>query len=285
MPRVTHRVGPIEVTALLDCDFPAGPIVEAFPDIAPDELLAAKAASPGVYTEGDQWRLRVRAWLVRYAGGLLLFDTEIGGASSPSQTWAPVTGDVAEELDAIGIGRHHIDTVAISHAHDDHIGGVLTDDGEPMFPNARYVIQQADRDWLRDLAPEDEEAAAGLGLLEPLADAGILEVIDGDHRIDTALELHHLPGHTPGHQILRIEADGRRMVLCADTWNHPSQFAHPDWPSGPDNHHTQAAASRRRLLAELVSHPGTVIAPTHLAESFGEVRSGRDGLAAWLPLS
>ena len=41
MPRVTHRVGPIEVTALLDCDFPAGPIVEAFPDIAPDELLAA----------------------------------------------------------------------------------------------------------------------------------------------------------------------------------------------------------------------------------------------------
>jgi glyoxylase-like metal-dependent hydrolase (beta-lactamase superfamily II) len=283
MSHVTRSVGSIEVTAVLDCDFSAGPIVEAFPDVPVEGLMAAKASS-GVHTDDDQWRLRVRAWLVRHPGGLLLFDTGIGGATSPTQAWAPVTGDVADALEAIGVGRHHIDTVAISHAHDDHIGGVLDDDGAPMFPNARYLIQQADRDWLRDLAPEDEEAAACWELLRPLADAGVLDVIDGDHRINTALELHHLPGHTPGHQIMRIDAEGPRMVLCADTWNHPAQFAHPDWPSGPDNHHAQAAASRRALLAELLSHPGTVIAPTHLADSFGEVRSGHDGLAAWMPV-
>jgi glyoxylase-like metal-dependent hydrolase (beta-lactamase superfamily II) len=283
MSHVTRSVGSIEVTAVLDCDFPAGPIVEAFPDVPVEGLMAAKATS-GVHTEDDQWRLRVRAWLVRHPGGLLLFDTGIGGATSPTQAWAPVTGDVATALEALGVGRHHIDTVAISHAHDDHIGGVLDDDGAPRYPNARYLIQQADRDWLRDLAPEDEEAAACWELLRPLADAGVLDVLDGDHRIDTALELHHLPGHTPGHQIMRIDAEGRRMVLCADTWNHPAQFAHPDWPSGPDNHHAQAAASRRRLLSELLSHPGTVIAPTHLDEAFGGVRSGPDGLAAWTPV-
>jgi glyoxylase-like metal-dependent hydrolase (beta-lactamase superfamily II) len=145
---VTRRVGSIEVTAMLDCDFPAGSIVEAFPDIPVDDLQAAKASAPGVHTEDDQWRLRVRAWLIRHAGGLLLFDTGIGGASSPTQTWAPVTGDVAKELEAIGVDRRHIDTVAISHAHDDHVGGVLDDEGAPMFPNARYVIQQADRDFV-----------------------------------------------------------------------------------------------------------------------------------------
>ena len=246
--------------------------------------MAAKASARGVHTEDDQWRLRVRAWLIRHAGGLLLFDTGIGGASSPTQTWAPVTGDVAKELEAIGVDRRHIDTVAISHAHDDHIGGVLDDEGEPMFPNARYVIQQADRDWLRDLAPEDEESAACWELLRA---ARRRRHPRGDRRRPPHRHCARAPSSArphPGHQILRIDADGRRLVLCADTWNHPAQFAHPDWPSGPDNHHAQAAASRRRLLAELLSHPGTVIAPTHLAESFGEVRSGRDGLAAWMQL-
>ncbi len=284
MSHVTHRVGSVEVTAVLDADFVSGPIVESFPDVPAADLLAAKTLDPGVYTEDDGWRFRVRAWLVRHDGGLLLFDTGLGGATSPTQSWAPITGALTRELDTIGIGRDHIDTVVISHAHDDHIGGVLDDAGAPMFPNARYVIQQADRDWLRDLAPTDEEAAACLALLRPLADAGILEVIGGDHRINTALELHHLPGHTPGHQVLRIEVGDDRLVLSADTWNHAMQFAHPDWPSGPDNHHAQSAAARRSLLAELLASPGTIIAPTHFDGAFGEVRSDRDGVAAWVPL-
>ena len=284
MSHVTRHVGSVEVTAVLDADFASGPIVETFPDVPAADVLAAKTRFPGVYAEGDRWRLYVRAWLVRHAGGRLLFDAGLGGATSPTQSWAPVIGALAQELDALGIGRDHIDTVVISHAHDDHIGGVLDDTGAPMFPNARYVIQQADRDWLRDLAPTDEEAAAALALLRPLADAGILEVIGGDHRINTALHLHHLPGHTPGHQVLRIEAGAHRLILCADTWNHPMQFAEPDWPSGQDNHQVQSAAARRSLQAELLSHPGTIIAPTHFDEAFGEMRMGDDGVAAWVPL-
>jgi hypothetical protein len=62
------------------------------------------------------------------------------------------------------------------------------------------------------------------------------------------------------------------------------QFAHPDWPSGQDNHHAQSAAARRSLLGELLAHPGTIIAPTHFDEAFGEVRSDHDGVAAWAPL-
>ena len=274
MSHVTHRVGSVEVTAVLDADFVSGPIVESFPDVPAADLLAAKNLDPGVYTEDDEWRFRVRAWPVRHDAGLLLFDSGLGGATSPTQSWAPTTGALARELDAIGIGRHHIDTVVISHAHDDHIGGVLDDAGAPMFPNARYVIQQADHDWLHDLAPTDEEAAACLALLRPLADAGILELISGDHRIDTALELHHLPGHTPGHQVLRIEMADDRLVLSADTWNHAMQFAHPDWPSGPDNHHAQSAAARRSLLAELPASPGTIIAPTHSTGPSARCASG-----------
>lgn len=284
MTHADRTVGNIHVTALLDADFAAGPITDAFPDVPSDELLAAATVYPDVYAVGDEWQLPIRAWVVRHPGGLLLMDTGIGGAWSPSQTWAPEPGVLPAALEEIGIAPHEVDTVVISHAHDDHIGGVLAEDGAPMFTNARHVIQQADRDWLRDGAPHDADAAAGMRLLQPLIDTGILEVIGGDHRIGVALELHHLPGHTPGHQILRISSEGHRLILCADTWNHPSQFARPDWPSGADNDAPQAAASRRALLAELRSHPSTVIAPTHFAEPFGEVRLNADELASWHPL-
>ncbi len=284
MTHADRTVGNIHVTALLDADFPAGPITDAFPDVPSDELLAAATVYPDVYAVGDEWQLPIRAWVVRHPGGLLLMDTGIGGAWSPSQTWAPEPGVLPAALEEIGIAPHEVDTVVISHAHDDHIGGVLAEDGAPMFTNARHVIQQADRDWLRDGAPPDADAAAGMRLLQPLIDTGILEVIGGDHRIGVALELHHLPGHTPGHQILRISSEGHRLILCADTWNHPSQFARPDWPSGADNDAPQAVASRRALLAELRSHPSTVIAPTHFAEPFGEVRLNADELASWHPL-
>ena len=85
MSHVTHRVGSVEVTAVLDADFVSGPIVESFPDVPAADLLAAKTLDPGVYTEDDGWRFRVRAWLVRHDGGLLLFDTGLGDANSPTQ--------------------------------------------------------------------------------------------------------------------------------------------------------------------------------------------------------
>src|SRR5215203_6486439 len=168
MPHVTRRVGPIDVTAITDCDFAESPIVEAFPDVPSGPLLAAKTTYPNVYTEDERWRLRVRAWLVRHPDGLLLLDTGIGGVTAPAHAWAPVVGNCAAELAALGVAPHHVDTVAISHVHDDHIGGVLRDDGEPAFPNAHHLLQRPDLDHLRDVAREDEEAAAILAHLEPL---------------------------------------------------------------------------------------------------------------------
>ena len=81
-----------------------------------------------------------------------------------------------------------------------------------------------------------------------------------------------------------MRSQGRRAIVSADAFNHPAQLSHPDWPSGTDAVHAQAAATRRALIAELLSNPGTTIAPTHFAEPFGRMKTGPDGLAAWVPL-
>ena len=281
MTHTTHIAGAVSVTALIDADFPEAPITEAFPAIPAEDLLAATARFPGIATDDGRWRLRVRGWLVRSGRSLLLLDTGIGGPTAPSAAWAPTPGVLPAALGEVGVAPGDIETVVLSHVHDDHIGGTLDASGGPMFPNARHILQRADYEWTQELARGSEEDAVFLALLSPLADAGLLDVIDGDHELTAELSLQHLPGHTPGHQVLRIASADERMVLSADTWNHPAQIGRPDWPSGPDGDPQQAAASRRALLAAVLSNPGTVIAPTHFAESFGVVLDDADGLASW----
>jgi glyoxylase-like metal-dependent hydrolase (beta-lactamase superfamily II) len=107
-------------------------------------------------------------------------------------------------------------------------------------------------------------------------------VIEGDHRLGVGLEAHLAPGHTPGHQVVRIHSGNRHAIISADAFNHPLQVENPDWPSGSDDVPARAAMTRRALLAEVLAHPGTTLAPTHFTASFGHIRSGADGSAAWV---
>jgi glyoxylase-like metal-dependent hydrolase (beta-lactamase superfamily II) len=278
----TRRVGELEVTAILDADFPDESMSDSFPGVTAEELAAAATTYAGLVTSDGRWRLRVRSWLVRHGDGILLLDTGIGGVTSPTQAWAPQTGALRAALEEMGVALADIGTVAISHVHDDHIGGLLDDDGSPLCPNARFVLQRADHGWLRSVVEQDAEMAPVWALLAALESHDVLDLIEGDRRLGPALQLRHAPGHTPGHQVLVVEAGGQRMVLSADTWNHPLQLANPDRPSGPDTDHAASAAARRTLLDDVLAHPGTVVAPTHFAEAFGEIRGlGTD--VTWVP--
>ena len=281
MPHETVDVGQIRISALLDVDVPDEPVTDAFPGAPPDALLAAKQTYPDIYGANDVWRLRVRAWLVRHPDGVLLVDTGVGPPSSPAMAWCPAPGSLLAALAEVDASPEDVDTVAITHSHLDHVGGALLTDGSPAFPRARYLIQRADHEWEREAAAtgDAEAAATWIGLLQPLSDAGVLDVIDGDHRLTDAIELHHLPGHTPGHQVVRFQSGDARALISADTWNHPVQLVHPDWYASSDDDPAAAEASRRALLTEVGD---VMVAPTHFAEAFGSIRVV-DGDVMWEP--
>ena len=211
-----------------------------------------------------------------------------GGAAPPEWRGSARPGTLLDALRETGTPPDAIDTVLLTHVHDDHIGGTVVFDDQqvpaPAFPNARYVLQAADREWQRELARSDEEDRVIEAVhLRPLEDAGVLDVIEGDHRLADGLEAHLAPGHTPGHQVVRIHSGNRRAIISADAFNHRLQVENPDWPSGSDDVPARAAMTRRALLAEVLAHPGTTLAPTHFTDSFGHIRSGADGSAAWVP--
>jgi len=277
----TRKVGNVEVVALLDGDEACGPIADAFPDVPPDAHANAAERHPGVYA-GDDWRLAVRAWLVRHPGGVALVDTGVGPSTAVAMAWFPTPGRLHDALTEAGASADQIDTVVITHVHDDHVGGTVTADGAPAFPNARYLVQQADLDALVAWGEESEEdREIEARAIAPLRASGQLDAIDGHHVLTGDLELRHAPGHTPGHQVLRITSRGDRLLISGDTWNHPSQFGRPEWASATDAEPARATATRRAMLADLLSHPGSVVAPTHLDVPFGRIRTASDGRAAF----
>jgi glyoxylase-like metal-dependent hydrolase (beta-lactamase superfamily II) len=293
------EIGHARVAALLDGEADlSDPIEASFPDMPLEGVLASRDAMPRIFGADNHWHLFVRAWLVVHPGGVVLVDTGVGDAFAPAASWFAHPGELHTALREAGSSPDQIDTVVITHVHDDHLGGAVshTEGRRPAFANARYVIQRADLEWLRRLSSVDgsrngdppdanaEEARIILDtLVRPLEDAGSVEAIDGHHRLSDAIELRHAPGHTPGHQIVRVVSRDRRLLIAGDTFNHPAQIAHPDWPSGTDDAAASAARARRSVLADALSHPGMIVSPSHFDEPFGVIASERGGLAEWRP--
>ncbi|MEP7060169.1 MAG: MBL fold metallo-hydrolase [Actinomycetota bacterium] len=282
--RPTLEIGQITVTALLDGAADAGPMADSFPGAPQDQALAYRDRYPGVFGANDGWHLIVRTWLIRAEGTLILVDTGIGRDGAPGPEWFGSNGRLLEELEADGVAPADVDTVVITHIHDDHLGGTVVA-GKPAFPEARYVIQTADISWQRELATKSEEDHAFWNiLLQPLEDAGLLHEIQGDAELVSGVRAQLMPGHTPGHQVVRVGSGTERLLISGDAFTHPMQLEHPDWTNVSDNDPAGAAASRRKLITELGSDPGLLIAPTHFEGPFGRVSPGQDGLSGWRSL-
>ena len=68
----------------------------------------------------------------------------------------------------------------------------------------------------------------------PVWEAGLVDLVDSDHRITDEVRLEPTPGHTPGHHSVVVESKGERAVITGDMTHSPIQFAIPDMASHAD---------------------------------------------------
>jgi glyoxylase-like metal-dependent hydrolase (beta-lactamase superfamily II) len=283
----TAWIGRIEVVSLLDGaeDLDDSAILDPIHGPSDPVWEPYRRRYPAAFAAHGGFRLHVHATLLRAHGRTVLVDTGVGGPTAPAMSWYPAAGRLMGALAGSGTSPAEVEVVVLTHVHDDHIGGTVTAEGAPAFPNARYVINRIELDWLEELARNsDEDRIVWDRLLAPLKSGGVLQAIDGDHEVAPGIGTRHLPGHTPGHQVVQVSDGGASLLVSGDAITHPAQLQQPELATGPDEDPEGAMRMRRLLLAELVDSD-RVLAPAHFAEPFGRVVSDRPaGGVSWVPI-
>lgn len=278
VPPLKWTVGQVEITALVETDLIAD-CSFMFPSSTEAELRAIPWLSPHFVTEDWRLKLRIQALLVRTPGLRIIVDTCFGNEKSGRRIGNMLHTDFMDRLLAEGFSPEDVDVVLCTHLHVDHVGwNTKLEDGRwiPTFPNARYLFARPEYDHI-STADDPSDSAIYQDSVKPLMDAGLVELVDMDHRLCDEIGLTPTPGHTSGHVSIVISSGGEEALITGDFAHHPAQIARPDWCSLVDAHPEQAAATRKTMWDRLADTGALVIGTHFHAPTVGRVVRTADG--------
>lgn len=215
--------------------------------------------------------------LYRDGSNTVLFDV----GSGPD--FVDSAGTLLDSLDAAGLSPEEVTHVVFTHAHPDHIWGLLDDFDDPIFTEATYMMGRTEWDYWWD--PDtvntigDARAAFAVGArrrMEIIEDAVVR--FDDGQEILPGIAAVATYGHTPGHMSFEIRSDNQAALIAGDAiGNHHVAFARPEWPSGSDQARTSAAETRLRLFDRVVQDDMTLVG-FHLPDGgIGRVETAAEG--------
>ena len=203
-------------------------------------------------------------YLVEYKKRKILFDTGIGEE-----------GLLLNSLEQINIDTDDITDILITHMHPDHIGGLLDEDNELMFPNATiYVPEEEANFWLAKGAEKSQKRVKG-GADNAKKIFNYLEknnanIVYFESGLDLSPHFDGMPifseaafGHTPGHTIYRIADGGVEFVMWGDLVNMMDvQLLYPSVSSIYDMNKHTASKTRKRVL-EYCNKKNAIVGGAH----------------------
>jgi hypothetical protein len=253
---LSWKIGAVTVTRIVEIELPV-PYSAARPFLAeatPEALRQIPWLYPNYVTEDGHLRLSIHALLVEAPGVRLVVDTCIGNDRPRS-----LVGGQALSTDFLARFAEAGWTREV-----------------PTFPKARYLIgRQEHAHWSAEGDADQQTILADS--IQPVFDAGLVDLVEMDHRISPELRLVPTPGHTPGHVSVAIESEGQRALITGDMVHHPCQLAHPDWSPPFDSDPLASAVMRLGVFSELADQPVLVIGTHFAAPTAGHVK--RDGAA------
>lgn len=187
--------------------------------------------------------------LLQYEGQNILIDTGLGTSKLNEKQMR--NAGIAEEarlIDSLaeaGLKPEEVDTVIMTHMHNDHAGGLTTlVDGElkSTFPEAKIYINNIE--W--DEVTHPNRRTAGTYLKEnwePVQDQ--VETWEDTFKVNDAITLHHTGGHSNGHSILLIEQDGEELIMLADLLL-TTAHRNPLWVPAVDDYPMDSIAAKEK---------------------------------------
>lgn len=166
---------------------------------------------------------------------VLKFGDRVGAKFAQMYNISDEGASLLKSLDSFGVKPEDVDAVILTHLHFDHAGGATTaKDGVlvPTFPKAKYYLQKKNLENAQ--APNMRERASYYSAnYQPLLDAGLLVLVDGDQEILPQVSVITSHGHTDGQQIVKVSDGKQSLYYCADLIPTSSHVRLP-WVMGYD---------------------------------------------------
>ncbi|MBN1814973.1 MAG: MBL fold metallo-hydrolase [Anaerolineae bacterium] len=266
--RYRFKLGEFECLAVRDYT-EVYPLAELTTD-APEEQVAHALRERGFPFEGAV--LDFNNLLIHTGETRVLMDTGWGYGLFGKH------GRLLEHFQAEGIGPADIGWIVFTHGDIDHTGGILDAEGNPTFPNARYVMWQTAWEFWQaaDWSDDPEEIVVwGQQMMQLFRERGV--AAEAETEFMPGFQFIQATGHRPHHTVVVVSSAGERLLHLGDAIIHPILIDRADWAWPGHSAPECAREDKRRLLAWAVDHNALVFASHFPFPALGRVTRRREG--------
>lgn len=261
------KVGRLDAVALLDGEIKVANDGKVFGVGRPTSEVAELLAAAGL--PQNELTLSIQPLMVRNGAQVLLFDTGAGAVE-----WAQ-GGKLPASLAAARVSPGRVTDIFISHAHPDHVGGLLAAGGGLAFPNATIHLSAPEWQAMKSNPGQAALVAAIGSKVRPFEPGAVILP-----NLVTAVPVN---GHTPGHSAYQIASGDQRLLYIGDSaHHHVVSVRKPDWTIDYDGDAPTAEASRRALLQRAADQKLRLYAVHFPFPGRGRVQAQGDGFV-WVP--
>ncbi|MEU6347580.1 MBL fold metallo-hydrolase [Streptomyces sp. NPDC046977] len=286
----TYRIGQVQARRIVEWNGHLFTRGQVFADSDRGEWMAERSWLEPRYwnAQTDHVTLTIQSFLLEHGGTRILVDTGIGNHKQRPTVppFHQLNTPFLDRLHEAGAAPDDIDIVVLTHLHSDHVGWNTRLDGEnwvPTFPNARYLISQAEFDFWNPAggqsrhSVDEDQALVFADSVAPIVASGQAELWSGtlslSSGVDLRIGLDQIPGHTPGSAVLTVSSGSDTAMFVGDLLSTPMMIGHPDLCARYGDHwidHNpdQVRAGRRDILARAARSKARLV-PAHFNADAG----------------
>ena len=213
--------------------------------------------------ERNRIHMRANSLLVRAHSKTIVIETGNGTKWDAKNRgiYAIQDGDpLIDSLARLGVQPRDVDLVINTHLHFDHAGGntrLEHDRAVPTFPRARYVVQRGE--LAHAATPTERDRASYFPEnFQPITEAGLWDLVEGDQPILPGISVARIPGHNADIQAVLLTGGGKTLAFVADLL--PTRHHIPlPWIMAYDLYPMQSLETKRAWIPRMVKENWIVV--------------------------